>query len=376
MYKNQLQELAQRSCFNLPCYTCIREGPDHAPRFKAIVNFNGESFESPQYCSTLRQAEHSAAEAALNSLSSRGPSHSLAARILDETGVYKNLLQEIAQRVGSPLPYYTTFRSGLGHQPVFTGTVELADITFTGEPAKNKKQAEKNAALAAWLSLKQLAQQDASCSTEHENNDEQEQIRVARALQNYRLRQKMEMSKFSLPFHRKISFPPPRPSSPQRHSMSTSKILPLFSQKTSSRNRPPSIINDRHTSKLSQFPGVSAAPYVPISQCRVPYQGIAPPVTIRAAVPVFSAPPLPPPTALPTQLMQPARPVRVAPPVCIRQAVTVFAAAPGKKEDPPSVSDASALSKKLMDEVGETVSKNMVDVDESTTVKCLEKLEI
>ena len=82
MYKNQLQELAQRSCFNLPSYTCIREGPDHAPRFKAIVNFNGESFESPHYCSTLRQAEHAAAEVALNSLSSRGPSHSIAARIL------------------------------------------------------------------------------------------------------------------------------------------------------------------------------------------------------------------------------------------------------------------------------------------------------
>lgn len=82
MYKNQLQELAQRSCFNLPSYTCIREGPDHAPRFKATVNFNGEIFESPHYCSTLRQAEHSAAEVALNYLSNRGPSHSLAARIL------------------------------------------------------------------------------------------------------------------------------------------------------------------------------------------------------------------------------------------------------------------------------------------------------
>lgn len=69
--------------------------------------------------------------------------------------MYKNLLQEIAQRVGAPLPRYTTFRSGLGHQPVFTGTVELAGITFTGDSAKNKKQAEKNAAMAAWSSLKQ-----------------------------------------------------------------------------------------------------------------------------------------------------------------------------------------------------------------------------
>ncbi|XVF16144.1 hypothetical protein REPUB_Repub10bG0006200 [Reevesia pubescens] len=82
MFKNQLQELAQRSCFNLPSYACIREGPDHAPRFKASVNFNGEIFESPSYCHTLRQAEHAAAEAALNILSARGPSTSLTARIL------------------------------------------------------------------------------------------------------------------------------------------------------------------------------------------------------------------------------------------------------------------------------------------------------
>ncbi|KAJ0458488.1 putative double-stranded RNA-binding domain-containing protein [Helianthus annuus] len=84
MYKNQLQELAQRSCFNLPSYTCIREGPDHAPRFKATVNFNGETYESPNYCTTLRQAEHSAAEVALGELACQGPSNSLAARILVE----------------------------------------------------------------------------------------------------------------------------------------------------------------------------------------------------------------------------------------------------------------------------------------------------
>lgn len=52
------------------------------------------------------------------------------------------------------MPAYTTVRSGLGHLPVFTCTVELAGVAFTGEPAKNKKQAEKNAAMAAWSSLK------------------------------------------------------------------------------------------------------------------------------------------------------------------------------------------------------------------------------
>ncbi|XP_048336079.2 double-stranded RNA-binding protein 2 [Ziziphus jujuba] len=184
MYKNQLQELAQRSCFNLPSYACIREGPDHAPRFKATVNFNGDTFESPSFCSTLRQAEHAAAEVALNTLANRGPSRALAARVLDETGVYKNLLQETAHRAGLNLPVYTTIRSGPGHVPVFSCTVELAGLSFTGEPARTKKQAQKNAAMAAWSALKRLAQHGSSSSSsvESKSNEEQEQVTIARVL--------------------------------------------------------------------------------------------------------------------------------------------------------------------------------------------------
>ncbi|ESQ32788.1 hypothetical protein EUTSA_v10004385mg [Eutrema salsugineum] len=183
MYKNQLQELAQRSCFNLPSYTCTREGPDHAPRFKASVNFNGEIFESPTYCSTLRQAEHSAAEVALNALSSKGPSKSLTARVLDETGVYKNLLQETAHRAGLDLPVYTSVRSGPGHIPTFSCTVELAGMIFHGESAKTKKQAEKNAAIAAWFSLRKMPSLD---FLGEKRGEEKEQEIVARVLSRFR----------------------------------------------------------------------------------------------------------------------------------------------------------------------------------------------
>ena len=72
----------------------------------------------------------------------------------DETGVYKNLLQETAHRAGLNLPVYTTVRSGPGHVPVFSCTVELAGMSFTGESARTKKQAQKNAAMAAWSSLR------------------------------------------------------------------------------------------------------------------------------------------------------------------------------------------------------------------------------
>ena len=153
MHKNQLQELAQSEGYNLPSYSSIREGPDHAPRFKASVTFNGEVFESPGYSPSLRQAEHAAAEVALKTLAQRNPSQSVA-RILDESGICKNLLQETSQRAGVPLPWYTTGKCGPGHLPVFTCTVEVAGLPFTGEPAKTKKQAEKNAALAAWTALK------------------------------------------------------------------------------------------------------------------------------------------------------------------------------------------------------------------------------
>ncbi|ESW04255.1 hypothetical protein PHAVU_011G079700 [Phaseolus vulgaris] len=410
MYKNQLQELAQRSCFNLPSYTCIREGPDHAPRFKATVNFNGEIFESPQYCSTLRQAEHSAAEVALNSLSNRAPSHSLAARILDETGVYKNLLQEIAQRVGAPLPQYFTFRSGLGHLPVFTGTVELAGIMFTGEPAKNKKQAEKNAAMAAWSSLKQLAKETARSSTEPENNDELEQITIARALRTYRLKEKISMSNPNapIPFPKKFQIQNPRPTSPQPPPAATSKILPLICQKAASRSRHPVAASpaaavsdnsampqlfatsDSRRIRRPKFPAAGAAPYVPIRQMRSPCHGMAPPVTIRTAIPVFSPPP---PTAATLSLpVLRAPPVRVAPPVTIRQAVPVFAAPPVQidepvpsltslepvttpKDDAPTISSPSQ-EEKLPVKIPEIEIKTEKIPAESETVQRLMQLKI
>lgn len=362
MYKNQLQELAQRSCFNLPSYACIREGPDHAPRFKATVNFNGETFESPQYCSTLRQAEHSAAEMALNALAGRGPSNSLAARILDETGVYKNLLQEVSQRVGASLPAYTTFRSGLGHLPVFTCTVELAGVIFTGESAKNKKQAEKNAAMAAWTSLKFLVQQSETPTPEKGKNDEQEHITVARALQKYLVQARMA----KIPFPIKFPTQNPRPPNAQQPQATSSKILPFIcprparnrigmaangssASKISPQNRPSVttlneiMINPKTTQsqpanvgnecvlpsaesakvRLQKFPAVGAAPYIPIRHLR-PHHRVAPPVTVRSAVPVYSSPPLP----APSQSARMVRPSQssMAPPVSVRQAMPVLSA--------------------------------------------------
>lgn len=237
-----------------------------------------------------------------------------------------------------------------------------------------------------------MAQQDADSSAEQENNDEQEQIRIARALLNYRAKEKMEMANLNrvpIPFQKKFPIPTRQSSSPQRPTAPTSKILPLLRQKTASRNRHSFIANDSHiplshqlplsqppspevqTVHTPRFPDVGAAPYLPVRQCRAPYQGIAPAVTIRNSVPVFSAPPRPPPSH-PIQR----QPIRVSPPVCVRQVVPVFAAASVHKEIPPPPPTTCAPPNKRPLEAEETL-KNCTDgVDESTAVKCLEQLKI
>ncbi|GMH11265.1 hypothetical protein Nepgr_013106 [Nepenthes gracilis] len=363
MYKNQLQELAQRSCFNLPSYTCIREGPDHAPRFKAIVNFNGERFESPSFCTTLRQAEHAAAEVALNSLPNRGPSLSLAARILDETGVYKNLLQEVSQRVGASLPLYTTFRSGLGHLPVFTCTVELAGISFTGVPAKNKKQAEKNAAMVAWLTLKQLTQESFGSSSVTVNSDEQEHVTVARALQNYLTKAKTANSSFP------VKFPVQglRPSNVQPRPIASSKILPLINPMTTMQIRHGHTAANKHSlvsqsaaseiphARHMKFPAAEAAPYIPIRHLRE-CRGTAPPVTVRSVIPVYAAPASAPPA--------------FHSPEIVRQAVLVCAAPPLRPDKVPvSKSRVTALT-------SQSAPAAEVDMPESVVIQNLKELKL
>ncbi|KAJ0882844.1 hypothetical protein HanPSC8_Chr10g0414351 [Helianthus annuus] len=46
------------------------------------MTLNGETYESPKYYTTLQQAEHLAAEVALDALANRGLSNTLATRIL------------------------------------------------------------------------------------------------------------------------------------------------------------------------------------------------------------------------------------------------------------------------------------------------------
>lgn len=67
--------------------------------------------------------------------------------------LYKNILQELAQREGFILPIYKTESFCEPHHSSFISTVEVEGETFQGTAAKSKKQAESNAAMAAYTAF-------------------------------------------------------------------------------------------------------------------------------------------------------------------------------------------------------------------------------
>ncbi|XP_027924994.1 double-stranded RNA-binding protein 1-like isoform X3 [Vigna unguiculata] len=162
LYKNQLQSFVQKKNLGLPVYSSECEGPPHATRFKCKVTIDGHTYGSDKFYSTVKDAEHAAAEAALMSLSPGGVEEGHA-------GLYKNLLQELAQKEGFRLPIYTTNKNGEAHMPIFVSQVEVEGALFTGQKAKSKKQAEMSAAKVAYMALKEHKVKNFSTSSGNTN---------------------------------------------------------------------------------------------------------------------------------------------------------------------------------------------------------------
>ncbi|RLN24704.1 double-stranded RNA-binding protein 1-like isoform X1 [Panicum miliaceum] len=150
-YKTQLQIYAQKRGKNLPSYRTIYGGSLHAPLFKSEVTIDGQTFESPEYFHTMKEAETAAAKVALMSLPQEAspPQQSLVPSVS-----YKNRLQELAQKEGFPLPVYATTSDVLNHSAAFISTVKIQGTTFQGEPGNTKNQAEMNAAKVAFQHFK------------------------------------------------------------------------------------------------------------------------------------------------------------------------------------------------------------------------------
>ncbi|CAL5435697.1 unnamed protein product [Camellia sinensis] len=148
LYKSRLQSYAQRRNLTLPEYSSEREGPPHASRFRSKVTFDGKIYESPEFSLTIKEAEHAAAKVAWESLSLNEVEE-------DDSTVYKNLLQELAQKKGFLGPKYERTVSGPPHMPTFVSIVAIGGESFQGQAAKSKKQADMNAAKVAYNCLQE-----------------------------------------------------------------------------------------------------------------------------------------------------------------------------------------------------------------------------
>lgn len=145
VYKSRLQHYAQKKTLALPEYSYEFDGPPHARLFRASVTIDGRTYRTLEYYPTLKDAEHAAAKVALESLS--------LGEIQEDEGLYKSLLQELAQKEGFYFPSYRTVKTGPSHMPTFVSTVEVGGESYQGRECKTKKQSEMSAAKVAYNSL-------------------------------------------------------------------------------------------------------------------------------------------------------------------------------------------------------------------------------
>ncbi|XP_028115905.1 double-stranded RNA-binding protein 1-like [Camellia sinensis] len=75
--------------------------------------------------------------------------------LLDDSTVYKNLLQELSQKKGLLFPKYERTASTPSHMPTFILIVKIVGVSFQGQAAKSKKAADMNAAKIAYNCLQQ-----------------------------------------------------------------------------------------------------------------------------------------------------------------------------------------------------------------------------
>ncbi|KAH9304414.1 hypothetical protein KI387_008818, partial [Taxus chinensis] len=157
LFKSRLQEYAQKASLPLPVYESAKEGPEHDPKYKATVIVNGTRYDSASNFSSIKAAEHGAAQIALEDLLKKSDGERDVWSEVHETGLCKNLLQAYAQQMSLPVPVYRTIRSGEIHCSIFMSTVEVAGVICTGGVASTKKEAEIKAARKALMALQPQA---------------------------------------------------------------------------------------------------------------------------------------------------------------------------------------------------------------------------
>ncbi|KAI8541938.1 hypothetical protein RHMOL_Rhmol08G0099600 [Rhododendron molle] len=163
LWKNRLQEYAQRSGLPIPIYQTINEGAQRPPMFRSTVFVDGTYITSPNTFSNRKAAEQDVASVALASLTQKIKEEGYPIireslfpfPIIQDTVFCKSILNEYATKMNLEKPTYTT-RSTIqpkGLLPVFISSLVFNGVNYSGEAGRNKKEAEQLAARAVILSI-------------------------------------------------------------------------------------------------------------------------------------------------------------------------------------------------------------------------------
>jgi len=162
--KSMLNEYAQKNKKSLPTYNAIAT----AGGFLATVTFDGTDYKGVKPGLKRRDAEQNAAKVALAALTGAPIPQSMEPigeldvnqmiteqRQLTQPASLKNRLQEYCQRMGKPLPKYTTVY--LEADRFYQSVVDVQSVEYSGLPKAGKKNAEFAAAEVALRALELMA---------------------------------------------------------------------------------------------------------------------------------------------------------------------------------------------------------------------------
>ncbi|GAB2288931.1 hypothetical protein Dimus_023237 [Dionaea muscipula] len=151
-YKSQLVIYAQRAHLPLPAYQSINEAPSYEPpKFRCSVLVDGVSYTSSNTFSHVRAAEQDAARHALEAIMIKLRDEGCAL-IREDKLFCKSILNEFAVKTNTKLPSYTTEQTEV-LLPMFTSSLIFNGVKYTGEAARNKKEAEQLTAKSVLLSI-------------------------------------------------------------------------------------------------------------------------------------------------------------------------------------------------------------------------------
>ncbi|EYU36000.1 hypothetical protein MIMGU_mgv1a026812mg [Erythranthe guttata] len=152
MYKSKLQELCHKQKWGLPKYTCVKDGEDHCPMFKASVVVSGTTFNSPPALTSSKQAYNEAAQLAFLHFTSEPSSEETeyVEKTNDFHDEFKKKLQIYAKNKNLDLIVYRIEKEG----GCYKARVSIGEDWFESEQlSETAEEAENAAAQSALLSL-------------------------------------------------------------------------------------------------------------------------------------------------------------------------------------------------------------------------------